>query len=50
MQIEKRRNVNAVETVIGMCYNHTGIFINPQYEANEYGGLGNAARVAAAHG
>ena len=42
--------VNAVEMVIGMCYNHTGIFINPHYEVNEHGGLGNAARVAAAHG
>ena len=29
MQIEKRRNVNVIEMVIGICYNHTGIFINP---------------------
>ena len=50
MQIEKRRNVNVIEMVIGICYNHTGIFINPYYEVNQHGGLGNAARVAVAHG
>ena len=50
MQIEKRRNVINIEMVIRICYNHTGIFINSQYEVNKNGGLGNAARVAAAHG
>ena len=50
MQIKKRRNVNDIEKVNRICYNNVGFFINPQYEVNEHGGLGNAARVAAAHG
>ena len=42
--------LNDIEKVNRICYNNVGFFINPQYEVNEHGGLGNAARVAAAHG